>query len=105
MFGPRGGLKAGEFLIPAHASASHVLAILQGRGGIMRRLFTVPEGMPAALVREKLLAQPMLTGAVPDIAEGSILPDSYDYQRGESRAALVQRMQKAMALIVFLLLM
>ena len=97
MFGPRGGLKAGEFLIPAHASASHVLAILQGRGGIMRRLFTVPEGMPAALVREKLLAQPMLTGAVPDIAEGSILPDSYDYQRGESRAALVQRMQKAMA--------
>lgn len=96
LLGQRGGLKAGEFLIPAHASGSTVLAILQGRGGIMQRLFTVPEGMPAALVREKLLAQPMLTGPVPDIPEGSILPDSYDYQRGQTRASLVERMQKAM---------
>jgi UPF0755 protein len=29
--------------------------------------------------------------------EGSVLPDSYDFARGESRAAVLQRMQAAMA--------
>ena len=97
LLGHTGGLKAGEFMIPAHASGSLILAILQGRDGVMHRLFTVPEGMPSVMVLEKLMAQPMLTGKVDLPAEGSILPDSYDYQRGESRAALVARMQRAMA--------
>ncbi|WP_353228454.1 endolytic transglycosylase MltG [Novosphingobium sp.] len=97
LLGQRAGLKAGEFTIPAHASGAQVLAILQGREGVMRRLFTVPEGMPSVLVTEKLLAQPMLTGKVTVPPEGSILPDSYDYQRGEPRADMVARMQKAMA--------
>ncbi len=96
LLGLRAGLKAGEFLLPAHASGAQILAILQGREGVMRRLFTVPEGMPAVLVHEKLMAQPMLTGPAPVPAEGSILPDSYDYQRGEARAAVVARMTKAM---------
>jgi UPF0755 protein len=33
---------------------------------------------------------------VPAIAEGSVLPDSYGYKRGETRAAVVARMQSAM---------
>jgi UPF0755 protein len=37
-----------------------------------------------------------LAGPLPTIGEGSLLPDSYGYQRGEARAALVGRMQKAM---------
>ncbi|WP_369819144.1 endolytic transglycosylase MltG [Novosphingobium sp. FSW06-99] len=97
LLGHAGGLKAGEFMIPAHASGAQILAILQGTEGSLRRLFTVPEGMPSVMVYEKLLAQPMLTGKVTVPAEGSILPNSYDYQRGESRAAVVTRMQKAMA--------
>jgi UPF0755 protein len=52
--------------------------------------------MPAVVVADKLAANPYLTGATPEIAEGSLLPDSYGYQRGESRAAVVDRMQKAM---------
>ena len=97
LLGHSGGLKAGEFVIPAHASGAQILAILQGTEGAMRRLFTVPEGMPSILVYEKLLAQPMLTGAVSVPPEGSILPNSYDYQRGETRADVVARMQKAMS--------
>lgn len=96
LLGHAGGLKAGEFIIPSHASGSKVLAILQGREGVMQRLFTVPEGMPAALVREKLMAQPLLTGTVAMPVEGSILPNSYGYQRGATRAALIARMQRAM---------
>jgi len=97
LLGHSGGLKAGEFMIPAHASGAQVLAILQGTAGVIRRLFTVPEGMPSVLVLEKLMAQPMLTGQAALPAEGSILPNSYDYQRGEPRAAVIARMQKAMA--------
>ena len=42
--------------------------------------------------RERLAAVKELTGAVPAAAEGAILPDSYSYQRGETRAAVLGRM-------------
>jgi len=89
------GIQAGEFLLPAGASEAQVLDILQ-HGKSLRRLVTVPEGMPTILVWEKLKAEPLLTGDIPVPAEGSVLPDSYDFQRGETRAAVVARMQKAM---------
>jgi UPF0755 protein len=63
----------------------------------VQRLITVTEGMPSIIVAEKLAANPYLTGPVVDIAEGSLLPDSYGFERGESRAAVVKRMQAAMS--------
>jgi UPF0755 protein len=72
-----------------------ILDMLQ-HGKPVQRLLTVTEGMPAIVVSEKLAANPYLTGPTPNIDEGSLLPDSYGYQRGESRAAVVVRMQKAM---------
>jgi peptidoglycan lytic transglycosylase G len=56
----------------------------------------VTEGMPSITVQEKLGSNPYLTGQLAPVAEGSVLPDSYGYQRGESRAAIVSRMQAAM---------
>ena len=90
-------LKAGEFAIPANASGAAVLRILQGQQGEVRRMVMVPEGMPSVMVQERLMAQPLLTGPVTTPAEGSVLPDSYAFQRGESRSAVLTRMQKAMA--------
>jgi UPF0755 protein len=72
-----------------------VLDLLQ-HGRPVQRLITVTEGMPSILVQEKLQAIPYLTGALPTVAEGSVLPDSYGYQRGETKAAVVARMQAAM---------
>ena len=72
-----------------------VLDLLQ-HGRPVQRLITVTEGMPSIIVAEKLAANPYLTGPLPPIAEGSVLPDSYGYQRGETRAAVVTRMQAAM---------
>ena len=88
-------IKAGEFLIPARASPSQVLAILQG-GEIIRRMITIPEGMPSIEVQERLMAIGYLTGDIPVPAEGSVLPDTYDFSRGEARAAVLKRMQEAM---------
>lgn len=88
-------IKAGEFLLPKGASPSQILSILQG-DHVIRRFVTIPEGMPSIMVHERLMAQPHLTGKVAVPAEGSILPDSYDFEHGEPRAAVVRRMQAAM---------
>lgn len=96
VLGSGDGIQAGEFLLPAGSSEAAVLAILQN-GKPLRRLVTIPEGMPSILVWEKLKAEPLLTGDIAVPAEGSVLPDSYDFQRGEPRAAVLARMQKAMS--------
>jgi UPF0755 protein len=89
-------IKAGEFLLPAGASPARILDTFQ-HGQVIRRFITIPEGMPSIMVWERLMAEPLLTGTVPVPEEGSVLPESYDFERGESRAAVVARMQNAMA--------
>ena len=88
-------IQAGEYEIPARASPSEVLALLQS-GKTLQRFIVVPEGMPSIMVWERLMRAPTLTGSIPVPEEGSVLPDSYSYQRGESRAAVLKRMQDAM---------
>ena len=95
LFGSHDPIQAGEFEIPKGMGAAAILDLLQ-HGKPVQRLITVTEGMPAIIVAEKLAATPYLTGPTPPIAEGSLLPDSYAYERGEARAALVKRMQSAM---------
>lgn len=88
-------IKAGEFLLPAGASPARILDTFQ-HGEVIRRFVTVPEGLPSIMVWERLMAEPLLTGEVPVPEEGSVLPESYDFERGESRAAVLARMQQAM---------
>lgn len=88
-------IEAGEFLLPAHASQSRIMAILTGHEAV-RRFLTIAEGVPSVLVAQKLMAQPNLTGAVLSPPEGSVLPQTYDFRPGESRAAVLARMQAAM---------
>jgi UPF0755 protein len=95
IFGSNDPIQAGEFRIPKGMGGASVLDLLQ-HGKPVQRLITVTEGMPAIIVSEKLAANPYLTGPTPPIDEGSLLPDSYGYQRGETRSTVVDRMQKAM---------
>lgn len=95
IFGAGTPIKAGEFVIPAGASNSDILSILQG-GKTLTRLITIPEGMPSILVHERLMANDQLTGDIPVPEEGSVLPDSYAFDKGEPRAAVLKRMQAAM---------
>jgi UPF0755 protein len=96
LFGGGRDIKAGEFAIPAHASMSQVLSIITS-DDVIRRFVTVPEGMPSIMVYERLKAQDQLTGGVAIPAEASVLPDSYAFERGESRQAVLRRMQAAMS--------
>ena len=96
IFGSHDPIKAGEFLLPGGASRAKILDIVQ-HGKPLKRSVTVPEGMPSIMVYDRLAAEPLLTGAVSVPAEGSVLPDTYDFRRGEPRAAVLARMQAAMA--------
>ncbi|MFM9829656.1 MAG: endolytic transglycosylase MltG [Sphingomonas sp.] len=95
VFGASTGIKAGEYRLPAHLSQADILKLLQG-GRTLQRLVTVPEGLPSVLVHERLMAAGGLTGSVDVPPEGSVLPDSYSYQRGDDRGAVLARMQRDM---------
>ncbi len=95
LFGGGEAIKSGQYRIKAHESAADILKQLQS-GKTLQQLVTIPEGMPSVMVRDRLLAAADLTGDVPVPDEGSVLPDSYAYDAGEPRAAVLKRMQAAM---------
>ena len=94
-FGSGDPIKAGEYRIPPHLSPADILKMLQG-GKTLQRLVVVPEGWPAVLVRDALGKAQGLTGPAPLPAEGAVLPDSYAFERGDTRASVAARMQGAM---------
>lgn len=88
-------IKAGEYRVPAGLSQSDIFKMMQG-GQTLQRFIRVPEGTPSIIVYETLMKAPQLSGPVQVPAEGSVLPDSYAYNRGDTRQLVLTRMQKAM---------
>jgi UPF0755 protein len=95
VFGASSTIKAGEFVIPAKASNADILSILTS-GKTVQRMVTIPEGMPSIMVYERIMANDRLSGSISIPAEGSVLPDSYAFDKNEPRADVLQRMQDAM---------
>jgi UPF0755 protein len=95
VFGSDEPIKPGEYAIKKGMSEGEILSLLQ-EGKTLQRFVTVTPGMPSIMVYERLQAAPFLTGDVDVPAEGSVLPDSYAYTRGEKRSAVLERMQRAM---------
>jgi UPF0755 protein len=87
-------LKAGEYDILSHASMAQILeAIRDGR--VVRHFVTIPEGVSSEMVMEILAKSDILTGVAPAPPEGAVLPETYEVQRGDDRAAVLQRMMDA----------
>jgi UPF0755 protein len=99
LFGGSEPIKAGEFQLPTGASGAEILRTFQ-QGDVVLRFITIPEGMPSVLVHERLMAEPSLTGEIEVPEEGSVLPESYSFERGESRVAVLARMQDAMTRVL-----
>ncbi len=91
----QGAVHAGELEFPAAASLRQVLAVLRTARPVQHRL-TIPEGLTATQVALLIDHAPALEGdpAVPE--EGRLLPETYAYERGTPRAALVERGRAAM---------
>ena len=86
------GLRFGEYEIPAGASMEQILELLNAGSNVVRRII-VPEGLTSWQVAELLREQEDLTGEIAEVPpEGTLAPAGYDYERGESRQALLDRM-------------
>ncbi len=84
-------LKAGEYALPAQASTQQIIALLRA-GQTIRYTVTIPEGWTAAQIGRALMAIDILQGQVAELPEGTLLPATYEYRRGEQRASVQARM-------------
>ncbi len=93
--GKRGQVKAAEYLFKAHASLQEVIDTLVS-GKQYLHPFSVPEGLTSQQIVQRLKESDLLVGDVKDVPrEGSLMPDTYKIYRGETRAAVIVRMQEA----------
>ncbi len=90
-----GPLHAAELAFPAHASLRAVLVILRTAPPVEHRL-TIPEGLTAYQITALLTHAEALTGTAAVHGEGVVLPDTYSYEYGTTRAALLARAEAAM---------
>jgi peptidoglycan lytic transglycosylase G len=87
-------LKAGEYLIPAHASMAQIMQTMVEGKSIVYSI-TLPEGLTSEQIVERLKSDPVLVGDIAEIPpEGSLLPATYDFTRGDTRQNLIARMQR-----------
>ena len=91
-----GSLHAGEFAFPAHASLRDVLTILRTARPVQHSL-TIPEGLTGKQILAILARTEALSGVVESIDEGSVLPQTYQFELGASPGAVLARARSAMA--------
>lgn len=89
-------LKAGEYEIKARSSMQEIVELMKSGKSILHS-FTVPEGQTVQQVFDRLKADEMLQGDLPAEmpAEGALLPETYKFSRGTTRAEILEQMAKA----------
>lgn len=90
-----GTLKSAELDFPAGANLRQVLTVLRTGKPIQHKL-TIAEGLTAVQVKALFAGADALEGEAPPIEEGSVLPETYVYERGTARVVLLGRATRAM---------
>jgi len=87
-------LKAGEYLIPAHASMRDIMDAMVTGKGILYSI-TIPEGLTSKQIVDRLNGEDILVGDVQSVpAEGALLPETYKFTRGDTRQSIIDRMER-----------
>ena len=95
--GNRGKLKRGEFMFRQHASLRDVENVLVYGKPVLHKV-TIPEGLTSDQVVQRLRDNDVFVGDVKEVPrEGSILPETYEFERGVPRAKVLQVMEQAQA--------
>jgi UPF0755 protein len=88
-------VKAGEYAIPSRASMAAIADILVAGKSIQHKL-TAAEGLTSDMIWKLVQSDPVLIGdAGPAPEEGTLLPETYLFTRGETRAHLLAKMAEA----------
>jgi UPF0755 protein len=89
----KGQLKAGEFQFKAGTSVEEAIdTLIQGKA--IQHAFTLPEGLTSEQIVARLRENELLTGNINEVPrEGTLLPDTYHFERGTSRQQLINKMQ------------
>ncbi len=92
----RRDFKAGEYrFTPAMSPRQVMEKMVAGRS--VSHAITIPEGLTTREIIALLMQEDRLSGAMPTgVAEGSLMPDTYYFHRGEPRRSIVRRMRQAM---------
>lgn len=91
-----GELKAGEYLFKPRMSMYEVMETIRSGKGILHKV-SIPEGFTVKQIFDRLAENDILDGELPDELppEGSLLPDTYPFQRGTTRKEVLERMAMA----------
>lgn len=94
--GQGASLKAGEYLFPPRVPMTEALRMLHA-GEVYDRKFTVPEGLTSYQVVELVKKVAELDGDLVDVpAEGTLLPETYHFVTGDTKAGKIEEMRAAM---------
>jgi len=92
--GEQSNLKAGEYLIPAKASMRQIMDSMVAGRGILYSI-TVPEGLTSQQIVDLLNEDNVLVGEIDEVPpEGSLLPETYKFSRGDTRQSVINRMRR-----------
>lgn len=96
ILGQHTNLKAGEYEIFPRMSAQAIMFMLRD-GTTVKRRFTLREGLTSYEIVRHLKSVEGLSGKIKTIPpEGSLLPNTYDFQLNEPRAKIIARLTKEM---------
>lgn len=88
--------QAGEYAFAPGVTPAEVARKMMV-GERIRHFLTVPEGLTVAAAARLVMKNERLKGAVTELPpEGGLLPETYDYHRGDDRQAFLMRMVRAM---------
>jgi UPF0755 protein len=88
--------KAGEYLFPAHISPSEVATLMASGKTVIHHL-TIPEGLMTSEILNIVKHNDALDGEITlDLHEGDLLPETYNFSRGDKRNEILTRMHDAM---------
>ena len=91
-----GQLKAGEYRFRAGVSAADALAKLV-TNDVVVRFVTISEGLTSTQIVDVIRAANGLSGEISEsFAQGTLLPETYGFSRGETRTNLIRRMSQQM---------
>jgi UPF0755 protein len=90
-----GNIRAAEFSFPPKSSIADVLAILRTAKPVEHKI-TIVEGLTARQIYALIMGSEAASGTIEVPPEGSVLPQTYEFERGMTREAILGRARAAM---------